>query len=184
MQALPGQKTMLPLQALLSDGALAGDWALDPGRSTIRLKTSILGGLVPVTGVFRDASGSGTVAADGQVRGTVAVRAASIDTGNARRDTHLRSADFLDSDNNPDITLIADGIRPSAEGVAVTGMLTVRDTTRPVSFDAAVSVQEDGEAWLDAEVRINRADFGVSWNLLGLTSMDNTLTVHAVFTRR
>ena len=41
----------------------------------------------------------------------------------------------------------------------------------------------DGEIWLDAEVGINRADFGLTWNVLGMAAMDNTLTVHAVFSR-
>ena len=42
----------------------------------------------------------------------------------------------------------------------------------------------DGEVWLDAEVHINRADFGLTWNLMGMASMDNTLTIHAAFTQR
>ena len=41
----------------------------------------------------------------------------------------------------------------------------------------------DGEVWLDAEVHVNRADFGLTWNLLGMSSLHNTLTIHAVFTR-
>jgi hypothetical protein len=53
-----------------------------------------------------------------------------------------------------------------------------------VSFDAAATVQGDGEVWLDAEVHLNRADFGLTWNRLGLVSMHDTLTIHAVFTRR
>ena len=53
-----------------------------------------------------------------------------------------------------------------------------------LSFDAAPSVHGDGEIWLDARVRINRADFGLTWNLLGLVSVTNTLTVHTVFTKR
>ena len=44
--------------------------------------------------------------------------------------------------------------------------------------------QADVEVWLDAEVRINRADFGLTWNLMGLVSKNNTLTIHAVFTKR
>jgi polyisoprenoid-binding protein YceI len=141
-------------------------------------------GLAPVNGVFRKVSGNGTVCADGAVSGTVTVAAASIETKNTRRDTHLRSADFFDSGNYPDITFTADGIRPSGQGVAVTGTLTVRDCTRPLSFDAAASVQGDGEIWLDAEVRINRAGFGLTWNRMGMASMHSTLTIHAVFTRR
>jgi len=53
-----------------------------------------------------------------------------------------------------------------------------------VSFGAAASVPGDGEIWLDAEIDVNRADFGITWNLLGTVSMHNTITVHAVFTRR
>ena len=183
MQSPSGQMTAPTLRVLLKDGALAGEWVLDPRRSSVRLKSRTLG-LVPVNGVFREVSGNGTVSPDGEVSGTVTVTAASIDTNNARRDTHLRSDDFFDSGNHPDITFTAEGIRPSGEGVAMTGALTVRGRTRPLSFDAAAAVQGNGEIWLDAEVRINRADFGLTWNLLGMTSMHNTLTIHAVFTRR
>ena len=183
MQALSGQSTAPEVRALLADGALAGEWVLDPRKSSIRLKSKVWG-LIPVNGVFREVSGNGTVSPDGQVSGTVTVAAASIDTKNARRDTHLRSADFFDSGNNPDITFTANGIRPSVQGVAVTGVLTVRGRTRPLSFEAAASVQGDVEIWLDAEVPINRADFGLTWNLMGMISMTNTLTIHAVFMRR
>jgi polyisoprenoid-binding protein YceI len=184
MQAPPGQLTAPTLQALLQDGALPGEWILDPSRSTVSLKNRSMWGLVPVNGVFRQVSGNGTVSPDGEASGTVTVAAASIDTNNTRRDTHLRSADFFHSANHPDITFTADGIRPSGEGVAVSGALTVRDCTRPLSFEAAASVQGDGEIWLDAEVHINRADFGLTWNLMGTVSMHNTLTIHATFTRR
>jgi polyisoprenoid-binding protein YceI len=183
MQAPSAQHPVPPLQALLEDAALAGEWALDPRRSSIRLKSKVMG-LIPVNGVFHEVSGNGTVFADGKVSGTVTVAAASINTRNTRRDTHLRSADLLDSASHPDITFTVDGVRPSGQGVALTGALTVRDRTRPLSFDAATSVQGDGEIWLDAEVPINRADFGLTWNLMGMASMHNTLTIHAVFTRR
>ena len=136
-----------------------------------------------MNGVFREVSGSGTVSADGKVSGVVTVAAASIDTKNTKRDTHLRSADFFDTDNTPDIAFTADGIQPSGQGVAITGALTVRGRTRPVSFDAA-AIQGDGEIWFDAEVRISRADFGLNWNRMGNASLNNTLTIHAVFTRR
>jgi polyisoprenoid-binding protein YceI len=171
-------------QALLKDGALAGDWVLDPRKSSIRLKNKSMWGLVRVNGVFREVSGNGTVSAGGEVSGTVTVAAASIDTKNTRRDKHLRSGDFFDSGNNPDIIFTADGIRPSGQGVTVTGALTVRGRTQPLSFDAVASVQDDGVIWLDAEVLINRADFGLTWNLMGTVSVNNTITIHAVFTRR
>jgi polyisoprenoid-binding protein YceI len=172
------------VQARLRDGSLAGEWVLDPHKSSIRLKSRSMWGLSPVNGVFREVSGTGTVSPDGEVSGTITVTAASVDTKNARRDTHLRSADFFDSANHRDITFTADGIRPSGQTVAVTGALTVRDRTRPLSFDAVASVLDDGEIWLDTEVHINRADFGLTWNQMGMTSMNNTLTIHAVFIRR
>ena len=184
MQAPSGQVTASALRARLADGTLAGEWVLDPGKSTLRLQNKSMWGLMPVNGVFREVSGYGTVPLDGRVSGTVTVAAASIDTKNTRRDTHLRSADFFDSGNNPDITFTADGIRPSGQGVAVTGALTVRGRTRPLSFDATASLQGAGEIWLDAEIHINRADFGLTWNLMGTISMDNTLTIHAVFLQR
>jgi len=183
MQAPSGQVTATALRALLKDGALAGEWVLDPGRSSIRLKTKSIAGLVRVNGTFREVGANATVSPDGEVSGTFTVAAASIDTKNTRRDNHLRSADFFDSATYPDITFSADGIRPSGRGVAVTGTLTVRDRTRPLSFDAAASVHGDGEIRLDAEVHINRADFGLTWNRLGLVSMSNALAIQAVFTR-
>lgn len=155
MQAPSGQVTATALQALLKDGVLAGEWVLDPRQSSIRLKSKSVAGLVRVNGIFREVGGNATVSADGEVSGTLRVAAASIDTKNTRRDSHLRTADFFDSASYPDVTFTADGIRPSGAGVAVTGALTVRDHTRPLSFDAAASVQGDGVIWLDAEVRID-----------------------------
>jgi polyisoprenoid-binding protein YceI len=183
----PGPGQAVPagsLQALLKDGNLAGEWVLDPVKSRIGLKSRIMWGLAPVNGVFRKVSGNGTVRADGTANGTVTVAAASIETKNTRRDTHLRSADFFDSGNYPDITFTADGIQPSGQGAAVTGTLTVRDRTRPLSSDAATNIHDDGEITLDAQVRINRADFGLTWNQMGMTSMHTTLTIQAAFTPR
>jgi polyisoprenoid-binding protein YceI len=184
MQTSSGQMTAPTLQAVLQDRAMDGEWVLDPGRSSVRLKNRSMAGLARVNGVFRQVSGNGTIAADGGVSGTLTVAAASVDTNNTRRDTHLRSADFFDSGNHPDITFTVGAVRPSGQGVAVTGALTVRGQTVPLSFDATASVQGNGEISVDAEVIINRADFGLTWNRMGLVSMNNTLTVHAVFTKR
>jgi polyisoprenoid-binding protein YceI len=181
----PPETTTAPaLQDLLSDGTLTGDWVLDPSRSTVSLKSKSMGGLAPVHGVFRRVTGTGTVSPAGEVTGTITVAAASIDTRNTKRDTHLRSGDFFDSDNYPDITFTADGIRPSGQGVTVTGTLGVRDRAGPLTVDATAAVHGNGEVWLDAEVRVNRADFGLAWNLLGLMSTKNVLTIHAIFTSR
>jgi len=171
------------LQALLQDGKLAGAWTLDAARSEVLLETRHTWGLRPLHGVFRQVTGNGTVTADGAVAGTISVAAESIDTKNPQRDKHLRSADFFDIANHPNFTFAADGISPTDEGVRVTGSLTIRDRTLSASFDAKV-FSADGEVRLDGSLKVNRADFGMSWNWLGIAAMDNTIVVHAVFTRQ
>ena len=183
MQAPSWQMTAPAVQALLKDGAPAGEWVLDPRKSSIALKSRSMWGLAHVNGIFGEVSGNGTVSPDGEAGGTLTIAVASIDTRNTRRDTHLRSADFFDIGNHPDITFTADRIRPSDQDVTVAGVLTVRGRTRPLSFPAAASVHGDGEIRLDAEVRINRTDFGLTWNWLGMVAATSTLTVHAVFIR-
>jgi polyisoprenoid-binding protein YceI len=179
-----GQSTTSAPDTLLRNGKLAGTWTLDASRSQVRLRSRSMWGLAAVKGVFGQVSGNGTVSPAGEVGGTITVEAASVDTKNKKRDDHLRSADFFDVGNHPGITFRVDGVRPSAEGVTVTGSLTARGLTRPVSFDAKVSAFDGGEVWLDAEVQVNRADFGMTWNQMGMASMNNTITVHAVFARR
>ncbi len=178
-----GQMDAPALQALLKDAALTGTWTLDASKSTVGLRSKSMWGVVSVKGVFRQVSGQGTVSPAGDVSGTMTVSAASIDTKNKKRDTHLRSADFFDSDTYPDITVTVNQARPFGQGVTVSGSLTVRDRTRPVTFDAKVSVISDGEIALDAEIQVNRSDFGLTWNQMGMASMHNTIIVHAVFTR-
>jgi len=178
-----GQVTASALQAMLEDAALAGSWTLDASRSTVGLRSRSMWGLAPVKGTFREVAGHGTVTPDGQASGTVMVGSASVDTKISKRDAHLRSAEFFDSDTHPHITFRVDRMTPARQGVTVTGALTVRDQTRPVTFDATISALDPSEVWLDAEVRVNRADFGLTWNQLGMASMHNTITIHAVFTR-
>ena len=178
------QVTPTALQELLQDGQLAGSWTLDAARSEIGLKSKSVWGLVTVKGVFREVTGSGTVSAAGDVAGTVTVAAGSIDTKMKKRDEHLRSADFFDVANNPDISFAAERVTPAGEGVTVAGTLTVRDRARPVSLAARVSGFDGTHLELDGEVQVNRMDFGLTWNQLGMVSPNSTISVHAVFTRQ
>jgi len=73
-------------------------------------------------------------------------------------------------------------VQPAGEIVQVAGRLTVRGQTRPLSFDAKVSATAD-EVRLDAEVPVNRADFGLTYSPLRMAPMHNTIVIHAVFTR-
>jgi polyisoprenoid-binding protein YceI len=172
-----------PLQTLVQDGTLAGSWTLDPARSQVLLRTRHAWGLLPVRGVFRQVTGNGTVTAAGQVTGTITVAAGSIDTKSKMRDKDLRSAKVFDTASHPDITYAVDDMQPASGGVRVTGSLTVHGRSRPLSFDAKVSTAA-GEIQFDAEIPVNRADFGLTYRPLRMASLDNTITIHAVFTRQ
>ena len=178
-----GQPLTPALQALAAGRHARRVLDLDPARSEVRLATRHTWGLRPLHGVFRQVTGQGMVTAAGEVTGTLTVAAASIDTKNKMRDKDLRSAKVFDTASHPDITYTVDGMQPASDGARVTGSLTVRGRTRPLSFDATVSAAA-GEVRLDAEVPVNRADFGLTYSPLRMASLDNTVTVHAVFTRQ
>ncbi len=178
-----GQPATSALQTLVQDGTLAGSWILDPARSEVLLESRHTWGLRPVHGVFGLVTGTGTVTAAGQVTGTLIVAAGSIDTKNKMRDKDLQSAKIFDIANYPDITFTVDGIQPASGGIRVTGSLTVHGRTRPLSFDAKVTAAA-GEVRMDAEVPVNRADFGLAYSPLRMASLNNTITIHAVFTRQ
>src|SRR5690348_7090341 len=111
-----------------------GTWQLDPAASTVGLRHKTMWGLVTVKGTFTAVSGRGEVRPDGSATGTVTLDAASLDTKSAKRDTHLRSADFFDADHHPEITLAVRGAdRLDGDGVRVTGQLTVRGISRPLT---------------------------------------------------
>src|ERR1700721_1345823 len=168
------------LLAQLRDGSLAGSWTLDPARSEVVLHTRHTWGLLPLRGVFGQVGGHGTVSKDGDASGVIAVSAESVHTKNPQRDKHLRSADFFDVANHPDFTFTAESVTPTDGGVRVAGTLTVRDRTKPAPFDARVSTA-DGELTLDGELKVNRADYGLTWNFIGIAAMDVAIAVHAVF---
>ena len=171
------------LPAQLRDGSLAGSWTLDPARSAVVLHTRHTWGLLPLRGAFGQVSGHGTITEAGDASGVITVAAESVDTKNPRRDKHLRSADFFDVAKHPEFTFTAESVTPTDGGVRVAGTLTVRDRTRPASFDAKVSTV-GGEIVLDGELKVNRADYGLTWNFIGIAAMDAAIEVHAVFTRQ
>jgi polyisoprenoid-binding protein YceI len=171
------------LATQLADGSLAGNWTLDPARSTVALKSKSIWGLVPVKGTFTKVEGAGTVSPTGDVVGQITVAAASVDTKNPRRDKHLRSKDFFLAEEHPSITFAVAKLTPAADGVTVEGTLTVRGRTNPVTFTAAAAPVTGGAVALDATVEVDRSQYGLTWNPLGMSSVHNTITIHAVFTR-
>ena len=166
-----GQMTASALEAMLKDATLAGSWTLDASRSTIGLRSKSMWGLAPVKGVFRQVSGTGAVSPAGEVSGTITVAAASVDTKNKRRDKHLRSADFFDTENHRYATFRSTRVEDHGDGeFTLQGDLTIRDVTRPVSLNgeylgSQVSPWGDTRVGFSAETEVSRKDWGLEWNL-------------------
>ena len=103
--------------------------------------------------------------------GSFTVETASIDTGVAQRDAHLRSADFLDADAYPTLTFTSTRVEPrGGDEYRVTGDLTIKDVTRAVAFDVEFlglyrSMGGASRAGFHATAKINREDFGLTWNV-------------------
>jgi polyisoprenoid-binding protein YceI len=102
----------------------------------------------------------------------VAIDAASIDTGTAQRDTHLRSADFFDVERFPMLRFRSTRVEDIGEGrLRVIGDLTIRDVTREIALDVE-SAGRGIDPWGNerigfvAKAAINRKDFGLTWNQL------------------
>ena len=100
----------------------------------------------------------------------VTIKAASIDTGDATRDQHLRAPDFLDVQRSPDITYRSTRVRPGADDKwDVAGLLTIKGVTRDVSLSVefcGVNPDPWGKirAGFLANTEINREDFDITWN--------------------
>jgi polyisoprenoid-binding protein YceI len=156
---------------------------VDPATSEVRLESRHTWGLLPVHCVFGQVVGHGTVTAAGQVVYTLTIAAGLVGTKNKMRDKDLRSAKLFDTASHPDITYTVDGIQPADGGARVTGSLTVGGRTRPPSLDAKVSATAD-EVRQDAEVPVNRADFGLTYRPLSMASLNNIITTYVVFTRQ
>lgn len=142
-------------------------------------------GLVTVRGAFGELAGNAEILPGGAARGLVEIGAASLDTKNAKRDRHLASADFFNAADHPSIVADLASATRTGDRVAVRGTLTVAGETRPLSFTGTLADVSPAAFTLRAEgVVVDRADFGLTWNQMGMTSMQNTITVHAVFGKR
>ena len=149
---------------------LPGRWALDPVHSQIQFIARHMM-VSKVRGFFREFSGTLLIAEvpeESQVE--VTIKAASIDTGDATRDEHLRAPDFLDVERSPDITYRSTGVRPGAgDKWDVAGLLTIKGVTREVSLSVefcGVNPDPWGKirAGFLANTEINREDFDITWN--------------------
>ena len=103
--------------------------------------------------------------------GSFSVATASIDTGVDQRDGHLRSADFFDADTHPAMTFTSTAVEArGGDDYKVTGDLTIKGVTRPATFDVEYlglysSMAGARRAGFHATTKINREDFGLTWNV-------------------
>jgi polyisoprenoid-binding protein YceI len=149
---------------------LAGTWKIDPAHSGVEFVVTHLM-ISKVRGRFSDISG--TVVTDGTPEGSrieAEIGTASITTNDAGRDTHLRSADFFDVETYPKIRFVSTAVKSTGhDEFIVTGDLTIRGSTRPIEM----KVTSEGltrdpwgndRAGFSAVLRIDRRDFGLTWN--------------------
>jgi polyisoprenoid-binding protein YceI len=148
-----------------------GRWELDPAQSRVQFHVDHFWGLVTVHGHFEQIEGEGTVAADGSVSGQLRMAASSINTKNAKRDKHLRSADFFDSENHPAVVVTVEELRATNEG-ALRCRAQLEAAGQRLTIEPTVEVADvaQGAVTLRAEVVVDRTRFGMTWSPLGMAS--------------
>ncbi|MCI4065642.1 YceI family protein [Micromonospora sp. R77] len=157
-----------------------GRYDVDPARSTVRFRTTHLFGLGKVDGTFAVRSGTVEVAEPlSASRVQAEVDAASFNTGSAQRDRTVRSATFLDTDRHPVLTFVSERI----DETSITGRLTVKGVTGPVTLTVRESAGTDDGFRVVATTRVDRLEFGVTGSR-GMTGRYLDLTVEAVCVRR
>jgi polyisoprenoid-binding protein YceI len=145
-------------------------WTLDPAHSTVEFSAKHMM-FTTVKGRFTDVEGSVIVDGDSPVTAVVDVtmKAASIDTRTEQRDQHLRSADFLDVETHTTITFKSTKVEGTKEHFKLTGDLTIRGVTRPITLDATYE-GAGKDPWggerigFSADAKLDRREFGLIWN--------------------
>jgi polyisoprenoid-binding protein YceI len=160
------------MQPATAEGSIHMSWYIDPSHSQVNFSvkhmmvSTVRGRLGKLTGKL-ELDPERPEKADFEI----AVDVSGIDTGDPKRDGHLRSPDFFDAATYPTITFASDAIFPKGDGrYTASGDLTIRDVTRPVSFDIellGVGVDAQGGQHLGAGASavIDRTDFGLTWNM-------------------
>lgn len=150
--------------------ASTSTWKIDPAHTHIEFAVKHLM-ISTVKGRFADVEGDIVIAAGDPSRSSVTatIKALSIDTRTGQRDDHLRSADFLDAANFPEISFTSTRIVGDAGEFTVHGDLTIRGVTRQVTLD--VTNEGSGkDPWggerigFSGKTKFDRRDFGLIWN--------------------
>ena len=147
-----------------------GVWTIGPAHSSVEFVVRHLM-ISKVRGTFREFRGTIDIAEDPTQSSVEAtIMAASIDTGDRKRDEHLRSADFLDVEHYPEIRYRSTSVQPAdGDQWRVDGDLTVKDITRPISLNVefcgvATDPWGNARAGFLGTTEINRHDFDITWN--------------------
>jgi polyisoprenoid-binding protein YceI len=145
-------------------------WAIDPSHSEIQFKVKHLM-ISTVTGSFKEFGAEAELEGDDLTNAQVSFWAntASVDTNSADRDKHLRSADFFDSEKFEKLSFKSTAIEGSGDSWKVTGDLTIKDVTKPVTLNVEWSGQAkdpwgNTKAGLNLSGKIDRKEFGLNWN--------------------
>ncbi|MGW0119826.1 YceI family protein [Streptomyces sp. NPDC003327] len=159
----------LPVDPALA--ALTGDYTIDPAHSSIGF-TVRHAMVTNVRGSFADHEG--TLRLDGSdpasSTASIDVRIASVDTGIADRDGHLRSGDFFDAERFPLMTFRStEAAQLGGDMYRITGDLTIKDVTRPLSIDlefngTATDVYGNERVGFEGSAEILRSEWGLTWN--------------------
>ncbi|HOW24752.1 MAG TPA: YceI family protein [Bacteroidales bacterium] len=147
-------------------------WTIDKTHSEIQFKVKHLV-IATVTGQFNEFDASLETAGEDLTgaRASFTAKVASVSTNNTDRDNHLKSADFFDSANHPDISFVSTGFRKVVGNrYLMTGTLTIRGTSREIELDVEsggtiVDPWGNTRAGFEITGRINRFDYGLHWNV-------------------
>ncbi len=158
-----------PMSTTTTPVLAEGTWSVDPSHSSVEFQVKHMG-IATVKGFFSDFEGSLEIAEYGTVSAAGSVKAASVNTRAAQRDEHLRSPDFFDAENHPELRFRSKSVQQlDEESYRIVGELTIRGVTREVEFHAVTQgVDEDpwGNTRVGLEVagEIDREEFGLTWN--------------------
>jgi len=146
-----------------------GTWNVDPMHSTIGFTVRHLM-ITKVHGTFKEFGGTLTVGTDPlQSSVEAVVQVASVDTGEASRDGHLRTGDFFEVEKFPTMTLKSTGITGKGGDFTLNADLTIKGITKSVAFDlefegVSKDLYGNTKAGFTASAEINRKDWGIEWN--------------------
>ena len=153
-----------------SPGRAADIYTVDPAHTRVGFSVRHLG-ISNVKGKFNEFTGSLVLEGDALREASATIQVASVDTGVAQRDDHLRTADFFDATNYPTIVFKTKQVKKSGEGFAMAGDFTMRGVTRELRVPVTVS-KPIKDPWgktrvgLEAKAKLNRKDYGIPYNQL------------------